>query len=299
MRWQIPTGLAFLLPLVLAILVACLIPRHINKAVHSGIADQIIWSENSSSDTYARYARDDNTDDPIVYSRFHLFNITNLHEVKAGCKPDLQQLGPFTYQKHTVKSNIWFDSNGKVSFTRDEFFTELNDNSKVTSLDDIVTTVNIPLLGALSKVHSVFGKAVALQLLLQVIASFHDPNVDGLFMTRTVRELLWGYDDPLLQKLHFLAPGLQTRFQLVPNTTESSLRFPPHDVVNTGLHNITKIWDTEMWNNKTSIKSWKMPHIEAVQGSDGFQFRPNLEDGDRIRVWAPQLFRSASTDIAP
>lgn len=298
MRWQIPTGLAFLLPLVLAILVACLIPRHINKAVHSGIADQIIWSENSSSDTYARYARDDNTDDPIVYSRFHLFNITNLHEVKAGCKPDLQQLGPFTYRKHTVKSNIWFDSNGKVSFTRDEFFTELNDNSKVTSLDDIVTTVNIPLLGTLSKVHSVFGKAVALQLLLQVIASFHDPNVDGLFMTRTVRELLWGYDDPLLQKLHFLAPGLQTRFQLVPNTTESSLHSPPHDVVNTGLHNITKIWDTEMWNNKTSVKSWKMPHIEAVQGSDGFQFRPNLEDGDRIRVWAPQLFRSASAHTA-
>lgn len=219
MRWQIPTGLAFLLPLVLAVLVACLIPRHINKSLHGGIEDQIIWSKNSSTDTYARYARDDHPDDPIIYSRFHLFNITNLHEVKSGHKPDLQQLGPFTYRKHSVKKHITFDGNGKVSFTRDEFYTDLNDNSKIHSLDDIVTTVNVPLLGALAKVHSVFGKAVALQLLLQVLASFHDPNVNGLFMTRTVRQLLWGYDDPLLQKLHFLAPGLQTRFQLVPNTT--------------------------------------------------------------------------------
>ena len=292
MRWQVPTGLAFLLPLVLAVLVACLIPRHINKALHSGIQDQIIWSENSSSDTYNRYTRDDHADDPIIYSRFHLFNITNLYDVKAGHKPELQQVGPFTYRKHTVKKDIWFDSNGKVSFTRDEFFTELNDNSKVTSLDDIVTTVNIPLLGALAKVHSVFGRAVALQLLLHVIASFHDPNINGLFMTRTVRELLWGYDDPLLQKLHFLAPGLQTRFQLIPNATASSQHFRPHDVMNTGLHNISQVWDTEMWENHTSIKSWRFPHIEAVQGSDGTQFRPGLHQGDKIRVWAAQLFRS-------
>lgn len=234
MRWQIPTGLAFLLPLTLALLVACLIPRHITKAIDSGIRDQIVWSENSSSDTYSRYARDDHPTDPIIFSRFYVFNITNLAHVKAGGKPDLQQLGPFTYRKHTVKKDIWFDSSGKVSFKRDEFYTELHDNSKIHSLDDVVTTVNVPLLGALAKVHSVFGRAAALQLLLEVIASFHDPNINGLFMRRTIRELLWGYDDPLLQKLHFLAPSLQTRFQLVPNATVELLRHKPRDVVNTG-----------------------------------------------------------------
>ena len=236
MRWQIPTGVCCLLPLALAVLVACLIPRHINKALSGGIKDQIVWSEDSPSDTYARYSRDDHPDDPLVQTDFYLLNVTNLEAVKAGSKPVLQQLGPYLYKKHTVKQNIWFDSRGRVTFTRDEFYTELPSNSLFPSLDDVVTTVNLPLLGALAKAHSFFGRFVALQLLLEVLASFHDPNVDGLFMKRTVRELLWGYDDPLLQKLHILLPAIvpSARFQLVPNTTASSIHPNRRDIVNTG-----------------------------------------------------------------
>ena len=221
---------------MLAILVACLIPRHINKVLSGGIKNQIIWSENSPSDTYARYSRDDHSDDPLVQTDFYLLNVTNLEAVKAGSKPVLQQLGPYSYKKHTVKQNIWFDSRGRVTFTRDEFYTELPSNSLFPSLDDVVTTVNIPLLGALAKAHSFFGRFVALQLLLQVLASFHDPNVDGLFMKRTVRELLWGYEDPLLQRLNILLPAIipSTSFQLVPNTTASSIYPNRQDIVNTG-----------------------------------------------------------------
>lgn len=294
MRWQIPAGLSCLLPVVLAILVACLIPRHINKALHSGIRDEIVWSENSSADTYARYARDDHSSDPTIHSDFYVLNITNIASVKAGCRPELQQLGPFTYRKHTVKHGIWFDKKGRVAFTRDEFYTTLSDNTTGHSLDDVVTTVNVPLLGALAKAHSIFGRFVALQLLLEVLAAFHDPHVDGLFMTRTVRELLWGYEDPLLQKLKFIAPGLETRFQLVPNTSASSLHPSSQDIVNTGMYNISNIWNTEAWSNHTSIKSWKAPHIEPVEGSDGIQFRPGLKSGDVVRVWAPEMYRSAA-----
>ncbi len=293
MKWQIPAGVSCLLPVALAVLVACLIPRHINKALRGGIQDEIIWKENSSAGTYARYARDDHTNDPVIHSDFYLLNITNLASVKAGCRPELQQLGPFTYRKHTVKHNIWFDKRGRVSFTRDAFYTALSDNATRLSLDDVVTTVNVPLLGALAKAHSIFGRVVALQLLLEVLASFHNPHVDGLFMTRTVQELLWGYDDPLLQKLKIIAPGLNTRFQLVPNTTASSLHPSPQDIINTGMNNLSDVWNTEAWSNHTSIKSWKAPHIEHVEGSDGIQFRPGLKSGDSVKVWAPEVYKSA------
>ena len=236
MRWQIPTGICCLLPLALAILIACLIPRHINKTWRGGIKDEIIWSEDSPSDTYARYSRDDRPDDPLVQTDFYLLNLTNIEAVKAGSKPVLQQLGPYSYKKHTVKQNIWFDSRGRVTFTRDEFYTELPSNSLFPSLDDVVTTINIPLLGALAKAHSFFGRFVALQLLLEVLASFHDPDVDGLFIKRTVRELLWGYDDPLLQRLNYLLPAIvpSTRFQLIHNTTASSIYPNRRDIINTG-----------------------------------------------------------------
>lgn len=62
----------------------------------------------------------------------------------------------------------------------------------------------------------------------------------------------------------------------------------------TGINNITAIWDTEEWNSHTVIRSWRPPHVEPVQGSDGTQFRPDLTSGDSITVWAPELFKSAS-----
>ncbi|KAL0022764.1 hypothetical protein WJX79_001660 [Trebouxia sp. C0005] len=250
MRWQIPAGLSCLLPVVLAILVACLIPRHINKALRGGIADEIVWSENSSADTYARYARDDHDSDPVIHSDFYVLNITNLASVKAGCRPELQQLGPYTYRKHTVKHNIWFDKKGRVAFTRDEFYTALSSNATQFSLDDVITTVNIPLLGALAKAHSFFGRVVALQLLLEVLAAFHDPNVDGLFMTRTVRELLWGYEDPLLQKLKFIAPGLKSG-----------------DKVN--------VWAPEVYKSATLITNTTVD----LDGVNLLRFRPDLAQG--------------------
>ena len=61
-----------------------------------------------------------------------------------------------------------------------------------------------------------------------------------------------------------------------------------------GINNISAIWDTEVWNNHTTIKSWQPPHLEPVKGSDGTQFRPDLTAGDSVLVWAPELFRSAS-----
>lgn len=37
----------------------------------------------------------------------------------------------------------------------------------------------------------------------------------GLFMTRTVHEVLWGFKDPLLSKLHSMRPEVDENFGLM------------------------------------------------------------------------------------
>lgn len=42
---------------------------------------------------------------------------------------------------------------------------------------------------------------------------------------------------------------------------------------NTGLCQLSRVWQTELWRNVSEISSWAPPHLERVRGSDGVQFR--------------------------
>ena len=50
---------------------------------------------------------------------------------------------------------------------------------------------------------------VLLKELLKIIDKFKEMfGCEGLFVSRTVDELLWGYEDPLLKDLNKLAPSI-------------------------------------------------------------------------------------------
>ena len=57
------------------------------------------------------------------YVHFYVFNITNVEEVQFGGKPALQQLGPYTYTKHSRKLDARFDMAGRVHFKPYTFYT--------------------------------------------------------------------------------------------------------------------------------------------------------------------------------
>lgn len=42
---------------------------------------------------------------------------------------------------------------------------------------------------------------------------------------------------------------------------------------NTGLRQLSRVWQTELWRNVSEISCWAQPHVERVRGSDGVQFR--------------------------
>lgn len=280
-------------------LLACLARLHIPPRIHSridaAIRDQIVWQQSSPPAVEKRFARDNHPGDSPVHLRLFLFNITNLEEVQAGAKPILAELGPYTYVKHRVKRHVWFSPDGRVKFKEYSYHLPAPELTN-GSLDDLVTTLNIPLVGALEVVGSLSHSQATrwLQLLVSLIESFQDDRIKGLFTTRTVRELLWGYEDPLLARLAPFLPSVNPTFQLLTNMTaprEADKAYAAQ--INTGLHNISQVWQYEQWNNLTRITSWNPPHIECVRGTDAFQFRPGLAVGQTVEVWVGELFRVA------
>lgn len=74
-----------------------------------------------------------------------------------------------------------------------------------------------------------------------------DGHIHGLFTVRTAQELMWGYEDPLLNVLQQILPAgtiPTTRVQLVPNMTDvSEAHALPHTRVNTGQTNMSQVWN--------------------------------------------------------
>ncbi len=42
---------------------------------------------------------------------------------------------------------------------------------------------------------------------------------------------------------------------------------------NTGLRQLSHVWQMELWRNISEVTTWAPPHLEHVRGSDGVQFR--------------------------
>uniref|UniRef100_A0A9J8BSL7 Platelet glycoprotein 4 n=1 Tax=Cyprinus carpio carpio TaxID=630221 RepID=A0A9J8BSL7_CYPCA len=125
--------------------------------------------------------------DIAIHRQFWLFDVQNADDVVSqGAKPVLVQKGPYTYKTRFIpKKNITFNDNYTVSFVLPAGAI-FEPSMSVGTEEDIFTTLNLAVAG----VYSLLGHKFA-NLLIQRSNS-------SLFQNRTVKELLWGYKDPML-----------------------------------------------------------------------------------------------------
>ena len=79
-----------------------------------------------------------------------MFNITNAADVeRSGAKPNVQEIGPFTYRMKLQKNQIYFHQNQTVSYkeTKTWFFVR---SLSVMDENTVITTVNTPLVSTLT-----------------------------------------------------------------------------------------------------------------------------------------------------
>ncbi|GIL50309.1 hypothetical protein Vafri_6517 [Volvox africanus] len=198
---------------VLLTLIGYFGPKIVGDALHKGILENIVWRPDSPPEVHARFRGDRVPGGEPDYFRIWIWNLTNLPDVRKGAKP-------------------------KMEWDYHVFVPELS----AASTDDEIVTLNLPLVGVLEILHSYSSTAVQplLDVLVGVLSKWRDEHVDGLFTRRTAGELIWGYEDLLLQRLSLLLGSTivkSSRVQLLRNDSLEEVqerRQGVHNVIDTG-----------------------------------------------------------------
>ncbi|XP_069026124.1 lysosome membrane protein 2-like isoform X2 [Embiotoca jacksoni] len=220
---------------------------------------------------------------PPVYMEYFFFNMTNMKEFLKGAKPEVNQVGPYTYREYRYKDNVSMLANeSKVSAYNTKSFVFMRERSVGDPAVDNITTVNIPAWAVMEQAKGSFWRASMVSIWMNTLNS-------GLFTTRTVDELLWGYEDPLLARVAATKPDVEKIFGLMykKNGTNDG-----EFIYHTGVQNYLDYGRVETWKGQSQLTFWTSNQSNAINGSDGSAFHPLLEKNERIYIFTPDLCRS-------
>ncbi|XP_068562463.1 scavenger receptor class B member 1 isoform X2 [Cebidichthys violaceus] len=215
----------------------------------------------------------------------YFFNVLNPKEILNGEKPMVEQRGPFVYRKRIQKDNITFHANGTVSYReyRRYFF---EPSMSVGNESEVVTIPNMLVLGA-----SIMMENLPFAVRLMISATFKTFN-EGPFLTKTVGELMWGYDSGLVDFLNKYLPGM------LPSTGKFGL-FAEFNNSNTGLFtihtgqdDIRKVHKVDSWNGLTKLSNWKTPQCNMINGTAGQLWPPFMTRESTLPFYSPDACRS-------
>ncbi|XP_033978750.1 lysosome membrane protein 2-like isoform X2 [Trematomus bernacchii] len=220
---------------------------------------------------------------PPVYMEYFFFNMTNVNEfLVSGAKPVVKQIGPYTYREYRSKDNVSMVENGeKVSAYNTKTFVFLREKSVGDPTVDNITTVNIPAWAVMNELKGSFWKASVASVMMNSVGS-------DLFTTRTVDELLWGYEDPLLTGIASLKTVEKVFGLMYKKNGTNNGEFVYH----TGEQNYMDYGHVETWKGQRQLDFWTSNQSNSINGSDGSAFHPFLDKNERIYIFSPDLCRS-------
>ncbi|XP_051911393.1 platelet glycoprotein 4 [Hippocampus zosterae] len=211
-----------------------------------------------------------------VYRQFWFFDVQNAREVvEEGAAPVVAEKGPYTYlTRYLPKANVSFHANNTVSFllplgaTFEPFLS-------VGPEEDIITSLNLAVAGVYSKLPIV---------LHPVLETMIKSTNSSLFQQRSVRELLWGYKDPILKAtVGLFAPYNGT--------------FDGYYTVHTGKGDIGKVGTIDTWRGSRSLPFWDDKYCNMINGTDGSNFAPFMDPTKPIYFFSSDICRSVSANF--
>ncbi|GFU56970.1 scavenger receptor class B member 1 [Nephila pilipes] len=244
------------------------------------IKKRIILKEGSQSYKYWK-------DVPVpIYIHFYFFNITNREEIwDLTNKPILEEMGPYTFRESREKVNITWNENGTVSYKQIRSWYFQPDKTH-GSLDDIVTTLNVPMVAA-----AMSGKQMNEDMVFFALEEIFSALNCSWFVQKRVRELLFeGYDDKLmtLAKTFMNLPYDKFGWFYKRNGTDDG------EITSfTGAFDINTVDQIDSWNGQRTVSSFEPP-CNMINGSAGDMWPPNRSREDKITLFVTDICRSLS-----
>ncbi|XP_040005030.1 platelet glycoprotein 4 [Xiphias gladius] len=208
-----------------------------------------------------------------VYRQFWFFDVKNPQEVlQYGAKPVVLEKGPYTYRtRYLPKDNITFNANNTVSFLL-PMGAIFEPSMSVGPETDRVTSLNLAVAGAYSLIPVFFHPVLETMIKL---------SNSSLFQHRTVKEMLWGYTDPMLKN----TVGLFVHY----NSTYDGF----YTVFN-GKEDISKVGVIDRWRGEGSLRFWNDTYCDMINGTDASSFPPFVDKKEPIYFFSSDICRSVS-----
>ncbi|XP_061438136.1 platelet glycoprotein 4 [Rhineura floridana] len=213
-----------------------------------------------------------------VYRQFWIFDVQNPTEVmKNGSKPILKQKGPYTYRmRYLPKQNITQHNDSTVSFFQPNIAFFQPDLS-VGPENDTVTVINLAVVAA---------PALYQSGLIQTMLDIWVKSSGSQFLqNRTVREILWGYDDPFLKKIPFPVETKVGVFLPYNGTFDGLYR------IYNGKNDTSKTAIIHSYKDKSTLPYWKK-YCDMVNGTDGASFPPFVQKNEILHFFSSDICRS-------
>jgi len=313
--------------LVLCILVATFLPHYIHQQIDQQILETIVL-DSTKAGNYRDWQDSSNPKAQTAYFNIYFFNVTNPAAVLKGAKPDLVELGPYSYREYEVRYKVnWTDNNDIMSYKTWHYFVFNEETSgKGLSENDLITSMDLALLGVHQQImqmdSSLEERLVLRTLLCNTIGSTP-------FHTRPMKELFWGYkDDPVLKFAKtWVAKTISTDFPaLQANATsiEDAELSTTEDIMYTGKKNISKVFQYIRYQNMSSLYActsplpesnncvlfqnewteeqahangytpiWATAEANAIFGTDGTQFSTFQKKDGQNAIFVDALMRSS------
>ncbi|KFO07961.1 Platelet glycoprotein 4 [Balearica regulorum gibbericeps] len=213
-----------------------------------------------------------------VYRQFWIFHVQNPSEVlDQGARPKLEQRGPYTYRvRYLPKENITENSDGTISYMLPNV-ARFEPDMSVGTENDTITCLNLAVVAAPALYTNTF-----IQLLLN---TWIKASKSSMLQNRTVKELLWGYKDPFLNKVPFPLDPVLGVFYPYNGTLDGLYK------VYTGKEDIKKTAIIESYKNKRNLSYWE-DYCDLVNGTDGASFPPFVKKDQTLRFFSSDICRS-------
>jgi len=198
----------------IVILATALAGSVIISAVIEAQLDEQLTLTDSSSPVFQNWA--DPTENGVdIYMTFSLWNLTNHEAVLDGATPELELVGPWTYTERRLKHSFTYNEDKSLVYYKENktFYyydvpcppgTQPMGTDIRCSLpeDAIIRTINIPLMTVVSLLEEQLGMLLApfMGILNSTLPASDQPG-NTIFVERTMPQVVFGFDDPLLKAL--------------------------------------------------------------------------------------------------
>ncbi|XP_070625471.1 scavenger receptor class B member 1 isoform X3 [Bos indicus] len=226
------------------------------------------------------------------YLSVYFFNIVNPEGIIQGQKPQVQEHGPYVYREFRHKSNITFNNNDTVSFLEYRSYQFQPDKSRGQESDYIV----MPNILVLSASMMMENRPGLLKLMMTLAFSTLGQRA---FMNRTVGEIMWGYDDPLIHLINQYFPNslpFKGKFGLFAelNNSDSGLF-----TVFTGVKNFSRIHLVDKWNGVSKVNYWHSDQCNMINGTSGQMWAPFMTPESSLEFYSPEACREKASLRVP